>query len=240
MKVVFAPHCDDAYLSLGGSILEWRQKGEQVLIINCFSKSGFTLKVSSTESDLVSLISHTRSMEEIINAMSVGAEVEFLELPEAQLRGYRKPWTVEKSQKGPFGLFRKSDDDSQVEEPLTRAILKYVSDNETFFPLGNGNHIDHVFVNNIAQKIIQEKGISLHSFYEDLPYSSLHLIDEERITAKGLRPILKSIDWEKKKVLLQRYKSQLGGKYGLKIIKSIGSYCSSLGECERIWIPKTR
>lgn len=221
-------------------MLEWRRKGEQVLIVNCFSKSGFTLKVSSTRSSLVSLISHTRSMEEIINAMSIGAEVEFLELPEAQLRGYRKPWTVEKSQKGILGLFRKSPDDSEVEEPLARAIHNYASDNETFFPLGSGDHVDHVFVNKLAQKIIEEKKISRHSFYEDLPYSSLHQIDQESITAKGLRPILNSIDWEKKKVLLHRYKSQLSGKYGLKIIKSVESYCSSLGQCERIWIPETR
>ncbi len=240
LKVIFAPHCDDAYLSLGGSILEWRNEGEEVLVVNFFSKSGFTNKVSSNESNLVWLISHTRALEDLVNARTVGAKVEFLDLPEAPLRGHRKPWTIDNTRNGSLSFLRGKIDDSWLKDPITKSILKYAADNECYFPLGVGKHVDHVLLSEAAQKTILQKQIRSYGFYEDLSYAARVRSDIYEVIGMELQPTLQSIDWTRKEKLLRTYGSQLEGKYGLRIITSIESYHNSLGGCERIWLPSKR
>ena len=242
MKVIFAPHCDDAYLSLGGSILKWRKRGEEILVVNFFSKSGFTNKVSSDESksNLVWLISHTRALEDLVNARTVGAEVEFLDLPEAPLRGHRKPWTISNTRNGGLSFLRAKIDDSWLKDPITKSILKFAADNECYFPLGVGKHVDHVLLSEAAQKAISQKQITSYGFYEDLPYAAKVRSDRYEVIGMELQSTLQSIDWTRKEKLLQTYGSQLEGKYGLRIIAYIQSYHDSLGGCERIWHPSKR
>ncbi len=237
MKVIFAPHCDDAYLSLGGSILKWRNEGEEIRVVNVFSKSGFTNKVSSDDSNLVWLISHTRALEELVNALTVGADVEFLDLPEAPLRGHRKPWTTGVNRDGVVNFLQGKIDDSWLNSPILKSILKFAPENECYFPLALGNHIDHVLLSEVAQKAIQQTHISSYCFYEDLPYGAKILSGRYEVNGRELRPTLQSIDWTRKEKLLLTYGSQLEGKYGLRIIATIESYHASLGACERTWHP---
>ena len=133
MKVVFSPHCDDAYLSLGGSILNWRKAGEPLRIVNCFSKSGASRQVTATTGRVVELVSHTRRLEESVNALTVGAEVEFLGLPEALLRGHRNP--IGKTSRSLLNLFPAKIDESGLVKTLQDAVSKLSLNNELYFPL---------------------------------------------------------------------------------------------------------
>lgn len=237
MRVIFSPHCDDAYLSLGGSIQKWGLEKERIVILNCFSRSGFSLKISSKKPAVVDLITHTRQLEESFNALKVGAEVEFMNLPEAPLRGYSRPWTFPIKKRTLRNAFGKAIDDVPITQSLEKIVRKYAStDVDSYFPLALGKHVDHTILNEIAEKVTKESRNPQRIFYyEDMPYGARPGIDLSFLSEKGFEPILNEINWEEKATLLLTYESQLSGKYGKKIIDSVETYCRSLNGHERLW-----
>jgi len=228
VKVIFSPHCDDAYLSLGGSILLWRDAEEEVRIVNCFSKSGASRHITVTKGKVVDLITHTRALEETVNALSVGAQVEFLGLPESQLRGYTN--TVGEA-KGLRGRFAPKIDDSWIPPKLEDAIMKHAPDNHLYFPLGLGNHHDHVLVAKAGKEANAMEKNSV-TFYEDLPYAAQ---DQYRRINEDMTSTLTPISWTRKAELLGTYESQFPGRYGKRIMTMIEEYCKSIGNAERTW-----
>lgn len=236
-KVIFAPHCDDAFFALGGAICAWRERGEQVLILDCFSRSGLTRQASSTNrKSMIDLISHTRALEDLVNALRLGAKVEFLGLPEVLLRGYSDIFGNRKRFLGiPMGKI----DDSWIPAHLEKTFSRYTASSECYFPLGIGDHVDHVLVSQVGRKMTRPLQRSNRIFfYEDIPYVTDN--NSSSVLQKDLDPINLPIDWGKKEALLRTYKSQLAGRYAKTMISSVRSYHESLGGCERVWQPTSQ
>jgi len=216
VKVVIAPHIDDAFLSLGGSILNWL-KHEKVRIIYLFSVSSFThdenIHKKTYPSD-VAFVTSLRKEEELSVQKLTGTEVIFLDMACRSARDHDL-------------------DMGYVKDVLLKVISK---DDTLFFPLSIGKHVDHILVYELGKSLL--KGGYNIFFYEDLPYMTKKRDISLYTSDILLSPVIKDIDIKTKLKLLRLYESQM--TYGW--LYNVESYAYFLGDekryCERYWCPK--
>lgn len=229
--VVYSPHYDDAFLSLGGFLSEYSNtKSVSIIIIFGITNYIFGKEVLNSE---ISLASNIRMKEELENCKLIGAKLVILENNEALLRGYKKGdifFTKE------INLDEKkiNEDLIKIEKQVNEIIEKSPHNSLHLFPLAIGNHIDHILVNKIGNNLFNKNKTSI-AFYEEQPYVAR--IGIENITNLGLKPIILHTNIHKKIKSILTYKSQntinwLGEilKYMLFVEKYIGQFV------ERIWI----
>lgn len=158
-SIIIAPHSDDAILSVGGRLLV-NPEQEQFSVLNAFSTCAFTIIPGLTD---VEKISQMNNYEELQALGSIGISVEFMYLPEVLLRGYKR-----------WDMPPEYPKDEGVREKIRSRILALARNARRFyFPLGIGNHTDHVLATEIAIDLYKcgvFAGKELF-FYEDLPYS---------------------------------------------------------------------
>ena len=224
MKVIISTHLDDATLSLGGSILKWRSKKDQVKIINVFTisnwqKEGFQKHMTTA----------IRKKEEIKVCKILGITPIFLGIPDTTLRGYSKinfwvgklDWKIDKK------YIRKVED----------RLLKYLKKGqEIYFPLAIGDHVDHKLINKIGEKLFKSKKFKIY-FYEDLPYATRHPFKKNFVRRLKLKPKLIDIAGflDKKIELLKIYDSQLYFNQDIAPVRKYALKFKPGKPCERIW-----
>lgn len=218
---IFSPHIDDAFLSLGGSILNWIERDFEIKVYNIFTISRWT-----TPDCLLGIESHLgvlagtilRKEEEQMVASVVGFTPEFwnfLDLP------LRENSSIEESEKLKEDLFLKIS-----------GLLNY--SDQFFFPVGVG-HLDHVLINDIAFRHYAKFG-NIYC-YEDMPYFSwkdFSFQENFEKIRKSAVPVFEKISYSKKAHVLRSYGSQVTNDW-LRTMKVYANNLRGYDEYERYW-----
>jgi LmbE family N-acetylglucosaminyl deacetylase len=236
MKQIISPHIDDAFLSLGGSILNWIEKKEKIKIIHVFSKSNWTNPNS------LSAKKYTKDIETISN-------IKKREEEEVSSILKTKPVFLDYIEKIPLYNMEQKDIIKKVKKSFNKEFVKNIENSLTmeinkrficFFPLSTEDHPSHRLVNDIGLNLLK-KGYNIQ-FYEDFPYISRNINKIKEITSFRnfkLIPILKEINIKRKLKILKCYKSQISVRW----LDEMETYAHSLKEnkyYERYWKPIKR
>lgn len=178
---VVSPHIDDAVLSLGGTLLKYRDV--ERIIINVFPFSSYTLGSEKSSE----IISHIRRAEEEKIAKELGIKIKFMEFKDWTLRGYRK-WN------------QPLMDSPELLENVKRCITQEISNQQKLLiPLAVGSCVDHSLIRSLRLD---------GSYYEDLPYAAYPELPMD-INGLSPNPIKITRFLNKKIELLEKYQSQL-------------------------------
>ncbi len=226
MKVVFSPHIDDAFLSLGGLILNWIDNNEEVHVVDIFSISNYTKNGVGDSTE----ITEKRKNEELSISKNTDVKISFLDFPECLLRGYKmkkeKPFYPDRINK---------EIDKDLLEKLEGEALKKVNKTACcYFPLGVGSHVDHLLVRDLSEILISKKLIEMTAFYEDVPYIGWHALPKQFIERLNLIPHIESIDMYKKMKVVENYDSQIEGEW-IRVMKNHASKLLKNEKAERVW-----
>jgi LmbE family N-acetylglucosaminyl deacetylase len=222
--LVVSPHCDDALLALGGTILQTKN----VRVVTVFATCAWTAHPDRYD---VASLSRLNKAEDMAALQKAKCKFDLYDYPEAFLRGYRK-WNT----KVPHAS------DKKLSIEVEAAVRKHAASAHTVaFPLAAGEHVDHMMICNIGLNMTLEllKMGKKVIFYEDLPYC-WYGGREERIAVIGkkhqLEPELIDIQMqlEAKKTLLREYKTQLIEK-DIERISDYANGVTSVGYKERVW-----
>ena len=157
-SIIFSPHCDDAFFSLGGAILQGSLK--PAIIYNFFCQTNWTIRSIGQ----VNKITQIRIKEDQRLYHALNCQTYYLMLEDACLR------------------IPKNDDDTQYLDPylipqqqaiwqtiknIVKNIVSTYTDSRLFFPLGLGNHIDHRLIFEAGKQYCHNPNVY---FYEDTPY----------------------------------------------------------------------
>lgn len=237
MKIILSPHVDDAFLSLGGSILRWRQNDIAVRVLNVFTLTDY-VSCRTDSAREVDAVTALRKAEEEAVCTPLGVKFEFLAFPDMPLRDQSS-------------LNHPSDE--QLSQELSVRLQGRIEPNdELFVPLAIGYepghrrqaHRDHRIVREAALRLADQVRVGVR-LYEDQPYSaqfgSPHDVTqwikqklEAELGGRTLVPELLAIDIESKLRVVGLYRSQIESKWP----KLLASYHRSIigGQClERIW-----
>jgi len=224
-SVIFSPHCDDAFLAMGGWILAHI---EDVHVVDIFATCAWTTDEANFSSEELTVINQT---EERKLAKEVGVALSLYEYPEALLRGY-KEWNA------PQLLA----DDASLAVEINKTMKEHIKGvKQVYFPLAPGHHVDHVIVHEQMTKLFDEMaGVDIEVYvYEDLPYSWYGGVDERIASLQETFQVVPEVfditdRYEQKEELLGIYKSQLG----VDDLRKVREYSASImpGKySERIW-----
>ena len=196
---------DDVAFSLGAALLAGTL-GKRPLIINVFSISNYT--VESLDTGNTDTITKIRKDEERKACDLMGAEVQFLDFPEMQIRG---PLTVHELNKKRYKP--KRDPVYSKVAGVLKDLLKTYMPAIAVFPLALGNHVEHRLLSTMGRDLLALDGMHV-TFYEDLPYAGLtsdsEIAKAARRVRRGLiRVPLPGDNLDRKIDLLGTYKSQV-------------------------------
>ena len=165
-KIILSPHINDAFLSLGGCIINWRRESKTIKILDVFSNTNWSsFYLSSQNPQQVAAISNFRKVEELTNALTVDVRVEFLDFPEVLLRKNLD------SMDDPGLIYGDDKINWDLERPLVENIKRLIPigpDIEYYFPLGLVEHVDHLLMRTIGVELMKEGKIRKSYFYEDI------------------------------------------------------------------------
>lgn len=226
-NLVVETHCDDAVLSIGGYLSAIKETGSTRLL-NVFSTCVFTVIEGLEDPNEITRINNE---EEVRFAGSVNADLHFMHLPEAMMRGYEK-----------WNGYPDSNKELENMGVISRRVLSNTDKNNTkvFFPLSIGGHIDHRILFEVFNNLYRGGELGKVFLYEDLPYASdfhdaeiLDFIRREAPT--GVKPLLIEIDIDRKIDLASIYRSQYEPEY-LHLLKDYASRFSQGQFFERLWV----
>jgi LmbE family N-acetylglucosaminyl deacetylase len=227
--VILSPHCDDAPLSLGATLLSgFLRSKARVFVV--FSRSRCTKDYPCNGP--IEEITTLRNREEELAATQASYEVSFL--------GFGEPFVREGflTIKDIYDLRRQPRQD-EVWKPLLSAFRQVFSSRIQLIlaPLACGGHVDHRIVHQAVLECSTIHTDQRIGFYEDLPYSS-ELSDSaiiERVPSslsRPLHPVLVTESIDDKLELLKVYESQLVPEQ----FKQVRRYWERR-KGERIWLP---
>ena len=221
-KVIISPHCDDALLSLGGSICRWQST--EIEVITVFGTCAWAVGGDMSAAEITRL----NRQEELKALQKAGSKCVLLDFDEVLLRGYEK-WNSEPNM-----------NDQNLREDVEKTLRNLVKPNsEVYVPLAVGGHTDHVICKDAAIQNIElwfENNCEVY-FYEDLPYS---WYDDPSLTAKKLGYKSKQIftditEFMSCKIyLIKIYKTQIG----VEEVRKVREYARRVNggrESERVW-----
>lgn len=230
--VIYSPHFDDAFLSLGGYLGLSKYFRKNVVIVIVFGLSNYqSKKVSPIVNEDIILISQKRKMEEMQNINYLSCELKVFNNISALSRGYK----IERNNTTPFPTELLEFDKSTVTS-VRKTLYEYAKSqsNESLhlFPLAIGKHIDHVITNQAGWDLYRTE--TNVAFYEDLPYAANYSIDKQIV---NLTPIMLPADIEDKLKFIRNYKTQNTIEWIDEILNYMNSLNSHNGEFhERIWL----
>lgn len=214
--VLVSPHSDDIAYSIGGALLQ-DYFYKPVLMVTIFTKSNFTrsnfpLCVKLDNSEIISKMRHLEDVQ-----FTTKNDMGFLSFPfpEAPMRGMSRQEMFSKIIPDSYAIF------SDVYNALSGLIRTHACD-LIVSPMGLGNHIDHVMVSNICNRIAQENNKKI-VFYEDLPYASFLTSKKIKTRANAISPDLKpfKVDisgvYKNKVKNLDLYKTQIRPDFRARI-----------------------
>jgi LmbE family N-acetylglucosaminyl deacetylase len=226
---ILSPHCDDAPLSVGASILTGTL-GFQPSVIVVFSVSRYTK--DSLGTGVTTEITALRRSEELRAAQIADYSLDFL--------GFEEPFV----RRGFSSLddimdLQRTEQADQTWPAVSSAIYDIIArfDGSVLAPLGCGGHIDHRIVHEAAVRASRDLRACI-GFYEDLPYAGYLsqadiLAQVARHDRLGLHPMLTERGLSGKLDLLKVYGSQLEQKH----FDVVSSYWRKIGG-ERLWLPR--
>ena len=236
--IIFSPHSDDVAFSIGGLLSKPQLPTTKVITV--FNKTTYLrddLKRKTYSKDKISGI---RELEDALFARACGLSHCNLDVLDSSLSGYDDYTEIVRDKKvsvldDPRGFL--------VYRKVVSSIPKAYK-NPIFFPLGLGNHVDHLLLLKVGQKIARDRNLTV-VFYEDLPYAA-DFSEEEiyRLSKKRINPSYVSISYDisavfdRKNKLGQIYESQICDDYFHGILthaRRVGSRRFDFGE--RIWMP---
>ncbi|HII16252.1 MAG TPA: hypothetical protein HA362_08170 [Nanoarchaeota archaeon] len=204
--IIFSPHCDDAVLSLGGAILN-NYLRKNIFVHTIFSVSNYTIIEQCTGH--TGKITKLRNEEERRVMRLMGIRYKLWHYPEPSLRkGYKETKDIFNPKSNPEA--------NPLFGELYNAIENVCLQNEKaylFFPLGLGNHIDHLIIKEIGIKLLAKYHLKIY-FYEDQPYAGGEDIKSIEETIGKHYPYLIRFTFKFDNILdkihiLKNYKSQL-------------------------------
>jgi len=230
--VIYSPHFDDAFLSLGG-YLGYCYSLKRISVVIIFGRSNRIYK-QDVSGGLIEHASAIRAGEEAGNIRRINAELIIFDNEEAVLRGYQR----RNDCTGGYPIDVDDRLDAATRETVyaqISAMVRHHRDALHLFPLGIGGHVDHVLVRDVT---VGEPALeSSIAYYEDLPYAFRS--NAKLDFASEMSSLLLPVDIGAKVAFVSSYKSQQATKW----IDDILSYMSSIGglpgsHSERIWLPK--
>ncbi|NJD78608.1 MAG: hypothetical protein FIB08_16190 [Candidatus Methanoperedens sp.] len=214
--VLVSPHSDDIAYSIGGALLQ-DYFYKPVLMVTIFTKSNFTrsnfpLCVKLDNSEIISKMRHLEDVQ-----FTTKNDMRFLSFPfpEASMRGISRQEMFSNVIPDSYTIF------SDVYLALSGLIKTYACD-LIVSPMGLGNHIDHIMVSDICNKIAHENNKKI-VFYEDLPYASFLTSNKIKTRANTISPDLKpfKVDisevYKDKLTNLDLYKTQIRSDFRARI-----------------------
>ena len=224
------PHCDDVCFSLTGTLIQNSTNGKGSKILNIFSTSSYIqsgLQKYMNQSNNFEYISNIRKSENKMFANIIGAQIEFCDIQEAIIRGYKNVYI--EPHRADMNLFTKLKE-------LIISKVKNENFRTIFFPLGVGKHVDHVLLSNLAIDIIQDTYIKKNVqvfLYEDLPYAHDQIAYYERLGELRLRYKLNLIPHysditffiEKKSLACSIFRTQVHPNFGEQLKRFAKSLC---------------
>ncbi|MBX9786317.1 MAG: PIG-L family deacetylase [Alphaproteobacteria bacterium] len=249
-----SPHLDDAVLSCGGLIHKMCEAHSVVYVVSIFT--GLPNPKSLSEA----AIEFHRSIQLGDNAIEVRCSEDLkvskflkyhpihLGLFESQ---YRQNEQGEHTYKSLDSIFK-----GQLEEektcilqlaPMIKDLLRSHSFDDIYVPMGVGNHIDHLIVRHVLEKVGKEGSLCDDLiYYEDMPYACYegHVVPERHFKKKMkayLEP-LSETNFNTKIKGISLYKSQINMLWQSQdnMVKSYIDYSHSTSEdkgklYERYW-----
>jgi LmbE family N-acetylglucosaminyl deacetylase len=171
--LVISPHLDDAALSCCDHILDWKKQEHEVTVLTIFTKfSDKYISDSAKKNILACGVTNAKQLEtlrkiEDREAMKLlQVRYKYLEFTDGWFRSYlRKPIYPGKA------LFEGiiSEDDKTLVEKINKRLKGYSDFEKVIIPFGIGNHVDHVMIRQIAEKIFKTEKLF---YYLDQPYTS--------------------------------------------------------------------
>ena len=163
--IVFAPHADDAGLSIGGYLRSLCYMGTRPEVHVIFGRSNFAeapiSKLSRKD------ITQIRMFEEEMFCAEMGADSKYHLLPDSLLRGPSSSLFVTRHEEAPSDLI------TMVAELLERELIRSNA-SMVMAPLSVGGMVDHAIVFGAVLELFR-RGLPPQSvvFYEDIPYVSM-------------------------------------------------------------------
>jgi LmbE family N-acetylglucosaminyl deacetylase len=220
--VILSPHIDDAFLSLGGLLNEFKSDGIPYHIIYIFSLSNWTNQGAPKSESITSSpekITALRKMEELNVKKFINHTYDCFDFPDQPLR-------EEQSQMSLLNLAQ------QIRDRVTNMVSK---DDLLYFPIAI-SHPDHIITRRIGMELMK-MGYNV-AFYEDMPYvafSEYFFDNDFKLTSDlGFVPHVVPIDVHQKLNIIKNYSSQVTATW----LKDIKNYSYSLVDnkyYERIW-----
>lgn len=251
--IYLQPHFDDAVLSAGGMIRLQTGTGQRVLLVTVFggtppANTPLSSFASQTHQrmglgmDAAEAVRQRRA-EDLAAAEVVGADVLWLDYPEAIYRG--APATYQ----GDEALFGSvSSADLALDEQLAAVFLNIAERAPLaalYAPMGIGHHVDHQLCCSAADRLAQRK-LNV-KFYEDFPYVRRPEALESRQRELGIpmEPELVEISGtiRAKEEAIAKYRSQVPMLFGSEeqMVAAVNDYAASIRraypgiQIERCW-----
>jgi len=218
---IISPHIDDAFLSLGGHILQWTKSGIRVKIFNVFTISNWISPANLSGRDPVpdtQIVTAVRKNEEEALSRMAGFEYENWDFLDSPLRQ----------------AFEPSEKAHMIGEITARILERASPEYPIFFPLGF-SHGDHILIRDIGNRITTQFE-SIH-FYEDMPHvcwANIDFPDFFKLEAQNKSAVINEIDFSRKVSLLGTYGSQLEQTW-LNLMKSYSYNMQHENYFERYW-----
>jgi len=185
--LVIEPHCDDAALSIGGTMWKMRQEAEFYLVTMA-SRSNYSTAFHMhrdyfDRSDITAM----RTIEGELFTQHLGGKYRCAGMSEATLRYDDSDWDLDffDAHEVPIAIAgnRRAPStvlDSWVEH--IKILLKERAFDEIWIPLGAGTHSDHDLARNAALRaLIDERPGGIIRLYEDVPYGAQFPEHSDRI-----------------------------------------------------------
>jgi LmbE family N-acetylglucosaminyl deacetylase len=248
----FSPHADDAALSCGGQIAIRTRAGERCVIVTVMAGDP---PAQTTITPFVeelwarwgigrgAAVTEARRSEDQAAAAVLGAEIVFLEYPDAIYRPY---YTDVKAIFGTpafpdmIGLFNALANDLSNDQKLPIRASDTVH-----LPLGVGGHVDHLIVGSLGAALKRLKSVV---WYEDFPYSRDRTLIEKTVQQRFKptdQPIsithpLDNLALDAKIKAVACYRSQLSSFWPdeMTMASNLRDYTREVGG-EREWMPST-
>lgn len=212
VALVLSPHLDDAAFSCGGTMAVLADAGWRVVMATAFTRTvqpvaGFALacqldKGLGPEVDYMAV----RRAEDRVAGEILGAEVRWLDLPEAPHRGYDSAAAL-------FGPVLPGDDVWEPLAGLAAALVEELRPAVVLVPQGLGEHVDH---RQMIRSVLHAIPFAALAFYRDTPYAirndralphaTVPELAESRVEIEGALP--------RKVAAACSYGSQIGFQFG--------------------------
>lgn len=241
--LVLAAHLDDGVLSCGGLIYQLCQAGQRVLVATVMAGDAQNPASDYAQSlrdrwALGASAEAVRRAEDEAACAILGAESLHLPIPDCIYRGGADGQMYYQSDAEIFGPVHPGE--AGLLEEVSRLLGGLPSAGEVLAPLTVGNHVDHIFVRQAAERVFGARLV----YYEDYPYAQKEGSVAQLLAASGaaweaeVRPLSEAALAAKIEAILA-YRSQFSTFWTDRadLERQVRGYAASVGG-ERLWRKK--